>query len=144
MKPVLPVFRLFPSDTAADLDDLQSYLLSCPGYAQNAYNHGKSTEHIHLLGHVDRVESAIRQFVSGAVNNLTSCRSEVNDFYQCRPDAAPRMTAFALDSVLAFLVEGEFYEAVSRLNLVRQHLQRRFGVITEGDYERLTQGATTV
>jgi hypothetical protein len=141
MKTALPIFRAFPPDTHVDLDDLQSYLLSCPGYAQNAYDHGRSTEHIHLLGHCDRVESAIRIFVSGVTNNLADVRAEVMDFNQCRPDAAPKMVAFALDSTLAFLVEGEYYEAIPRLSVVRHHLQRRFGIVTEGDYERLTKQA---
>jgi hypothetical protein len=141
MKPALPIFKAFPLDTHIGLDDLQSYLLSCPGYAQNAYDHGRSTEHIHFLAHCDRIESAIRIFVSGLTNNLSDVRFEVNSFFAYRPDAAPRMTAFALDSVLAFLVEGEFYEAVERLNLVRHHLRKRFGVVAEGDYERLTKQA---
>lgn len=138
MKPALPVFQLFPPDSTTDLNDLQSYLLSCPGYAENAYNHGKSHEHLHLLGHLDRTESAIRIFVSGGVNNLTPVRAEVQAFFDCWPDAAPRMTAFALDSVLAFLIEGQYFEIIPRLNIVRRQLQRRYGVVPTGELERLT------
>lgn len=135
-EPALPIFKLFAEDSTVDFSDLADYLRSCPGYSHNSKINGRGAEHQHLLSHTDRLESAIRYFLSGAVNNLSDVRAEYGQLHACFPEASQRMTAFAIDSVLSFLIDGQYFELIDRLKIASTHLKRRFGIVSVGDLER--------
>ncbi|TAE31416.1 MAG: hypothetical protein EAZ91_07460 [Cytophagales bacterium] len=132
--------RLFAPDAQADLEALQTWFFTAPRNADNAKQRGVSSDIHHTMLHLDGVEHALKQWISGTANNLADVREVCDAFFECLPESAARVISFCVESMYWYLVEHhQYYELAHRIEILRKHLRRRYGITCNGDFEKFTK-----
>lgn len=135
MKPI-PALN-HPETTTLDVAALKAYLSGLPGYLKAAEQIGSSPHARDLLNRTDYVDFHFRRYLSGRIQTLHRVFYEIRRFLDLDPEAAPRMIGFALDAIERKLLDNEFFEIMPRYHTARSRINKAFGLIPTGEFERL-------